>query len=132
VHCPHCHQENPPRARFCLACGLRLRLTCGGCGTELPGQARFCIECGQPTGLLAAGEPARAQTVAGEAARAQTVAGEAAAEALLPAGPPVAAGPARVILERGEVLEDHARGARRDRRAGGQERLRGQIGRAHV
>ncbi len=48
MQCPQCHQENPPQANFCLACGVRLTLTCSACGTELPAGARFCLACGQP------------------------------------------------------------------------------------
>src|SRR5262245_5208328 len=48
MQCPQCHQENPPQARFCLACGVRLTLACEACGTELPTGARFCLTCGQP------------------------------------------------------------------------------------
>jgi hypothetical protein len=86
VHCPHCGQENPSQARFCLACGRRLRLTCDACGTELPGHARFCIECGQPTGNAAAQPPDRT------------------------APPPLDAAPAvvsagRIVLERHDVLD---------------------------
>src|SRR3972149_3528176 len=48
MKCPRCQQENPPQAKFCLGCGVRLALTCAKCGTELPAGARFCLECGQP------------------------------------------------------------------------------------
>src|SRR5215831_8550673 len=48
IQCPQCHQENPPQANFCLACGVRLTLSCQACGTELPTGARFCLACGQP------------------------------------------------------------------------------------
>jgi class 3 adenylate cyclase len=48
MQCPHCRQENPPQAKFCLECGARLVLTCAHCGTELPAGAKFCFECGQP------------------------------------------------------------------------------------
>lgn len=54
VHCPQCQQNNPAEARFCLACGTRLRLTCKDCGTELPPRARYCFECGHPTVAVAA------------------------------------------------------------------------------
>jgi hypothetical protein len=48
MQCSQCHQENPPQAKFCLACGVRLTLACSACGTELPAGARFCLACGQP------------------------------------------------------------------------------------
>src|SRR5438045_1248979 len=47
MQCPQCQQANPPQANFCLACGVRLTLTCSACGTELPAGARFCLSCGQ-------------------------------------------------------------------------------------
>ena len=47
IQCPQCYQENPPQVNFCLACGVRLTLTCGACGTALPVGARFCLACGQ-------------------------------------------------------------------------------------
>lgn len=52
MQCPQCHQENPPQARFCLACGVRLTLACSACGTALPAGARFCLACGQPVRAL--------------------------------------------------------------------------------
>jgi hypothetical protein len=58
MHCPRCQQDNPPQARFCLACGARLTLQCDQCGTELPGGARFCLHCGQP---LTARSPAESR-----------------------------------------------------------------------
>ena len=51
MQCPQCQQENPPQAKFCLACGVRLTLACSACGTELPAGARFCLACGQPVQL---------------------------------------------------------------------------------
>src|SRR5215470_14422714 len=51
MKCPRCQQENPPRARFCMACGSGLSVRCGKCGTELPGEARFCFACGQQVEL---------------------------------------------------------------------------------
>jgi|SRR5262249_50319814 len=52
MQCPQCHQDNPPQANFCLACGIRLTLMCSACGTELPAGARFCLACGQPVQAL--------------------------------------------------------------------------------
>ena len=48
--CPQCEHANPHDAKFCLECGRRLVLSCGGCGTELPAGAKFCKECGQAVG----------------------------------------------------------------------------------
>ena len=48
MRCPRCQQENPPQAKFCLACGAPLILNCESCGTALPGGARFCLQCGRP------------------------------------------------------------------------------------
>ena len=48
MRCPACHEDNPPRARFCLACGVRLAAVCAACGATAPEGARFCPECGQP------------------------------------------------------------------------------------
>ncbi len=50
MKCPQCQQDNPSHARFCLGCGAKLSLACGGCGAELPGGARFCLQCGQAVG----------------------------------------------------------------------------------
>ena len=48
MQCPQCQQQNPPQAKFCLECGVRLVLLCAQCGTALPAGAKFCLECGQP------------------------------------------------------------------------------------
>ena len=32
--CPHCQQENPLQAKFCLECGSPLALTCTRCGAR--------------------------------------------------------------------------------------------------
>src|SRR4029450_9557196 len=45
--CPSCGAENPPRAKFCMACGSALAPTCPACGAENPPGAKFCIECGE-------------------------------------------------------------------------------------
>ena len=54
MQCPRRQHENPPQAKFCLECGVRLAQPCGNCGTELPQGAKFCLECGQPVGSAAA------------------------------------------------------------------------------
>src|SRR5262245_54239045 len=61
MQCPQCHQDNPPQARFCLACGVHLTLMCSACGTELPAGARFCLACGQP---VQAPDPVQARPTA--------------------------------------------------------------------
>jgi class 3 adenylate cyclase/tetratricopeptide (TPR) repeat protein len=55
--CPSCTTENPPQARFCLACGTQLALTCAACGESLPPEAKFCMSCGTPV----AGAPVAAR-----------------------------------------------------------------------
>ena len=54
--CPACRHENPPQAKFCLACGAPFAHRCGHCGTELPQSARFCLECGHSVGSAAAAQ----------------------------------------------------------------------------
>ena len=56
MKCPHCQQDNPAHARFCLGCGSRLALACGSCGVELPGNARFCLQCGQAVATFTVSE----------------------------------------------------------------------------
>src|SRR6058998_3411800 len=46
--CAVCSHENPPRAKFCQQCGVRLEIRCARCGSELPPSARFCHDCGLP------------------------------------------------------------------------------------
>ncbi|MFQ5946510.1 MAG: AAA family ATPase [Anaerolineae bacterium] len=46
MRCPQCQEENPPRAKFCNACGTRFQVVCPACAhTNAPG-SRFCNECG--------------------------------------------------------------------------------------
>ncbi len=59
MQCPQCHHENPGDAKFCLECGRRLALSCGGCGIELPAGAKFCTECGQAVGAATSPTAAR-------------------------------------------------------------------------
>jgi class 3 adenylate cyclase len=56
VKCPRCQHENPPQAKFCLECGVRLALTCFKCRSELPAGAKFCLECGEPVTVRTASE----------------------------------------------------------------------------
>ena len=49
--CPSCGKENPPEARFCLACGAELRRPadvrfCDQCGAKALPQAKYCSSCG--------------------------------------------------------------------------------------
>jgi class 3 adenylate cyclase/tetratricopeptide (TPR) repeat protein len=74
--CSECSTENPPGARFCMACGTQLERSCPACGEKAIAGARFCAACG--TALAAevkAGEPAA--TGAAEPAAASTAAGAA-------------------------------------------------------
>jgi len=57
MKCPRCQQENPPQAKFCLECGVRVALTCTKCRSELPAGAKFCLECGEPLASQATPEP---------------------------------------------------------------------------
>src|SRR5690348_9927835 len=47
MRCPNCQTINPPQAKFCLECGIRL-VVCPNCGTVNLPIAKFCIECGTP------------------------------------------------------------------------------------
>ena len=55
MRCSRCQEDNPARAKFCLACGARLATSCPSCGAEAPEGARFCPACG---GSLQAGAAA--------------------------------------------------------------------------
>ncbi len=57
MKCPRCQHENPPQAKFCLECGVRVALTCAKCRSELPADAKFCLECGEPVASQATAEP---------------------------------------------------------------------------
>jgi hypothetical protein len=48
MKCPRCPYENPPGSTFCLGCGTRLGVACGGCGSDLPAGSRSCNTCGTP------------------------------------------------------------------------------------
>src|SRR5437588_413526 len=46
MNCPRCATENPPGAKFCRGCGVRLDAICSACRhSNIPG-SRFCNECG--------------------------------------------------------------------------------------
>ncbi len=55
--CPQCGEENPERAKFCLACGQALGRHCPACGAENPERAKFCLECGARLAAPAATQP---------------------------------------------------------------------------
>ena len=57
MKCPRCQQENPPGAKFCIACATSLARACVQCGTQLPPEARFCPKRARPTGESAATRP---------------------------------------------------------------------------
>ena len=42
MHCPRCHHENLPEARFCEACAAPFGRTCSNCGAPVGDSARFC------------------------------------------------------------------------------------------
>src|SRR5262245_25772740 len=63
MQCPSCRQDNPARARFCVACGVRLPAGCATCGAELPAGARFCPECGTAVAPAVAGPTTTGATV---------------------------------------------------------------------
>jgi class 3 adenylate cyclase/predicted ATPase/ribosomal protein L40E len=67
MNCPSCGTENPPRAKFCMACGSALALTCPACGAENPPGAKFCIECGETLEAPAPAEEAAPEAPAAEA-----------------------------------------------------------------
>jgi class 3 adenylate cyclase/tetratricopeptide (TPR) repeat protein len=46
MQCPTCTFENPPTAKFCGECGIRLKLSCPQCGSENPFRSKFCNQCG--------------------------------------------------------------------------------------
>src|SRR3954468_17256168 len=60
--CQSCGTENPPAARFCMACGAQLERRCGNCGTAAPPEARFCMECGSELAGAAPARPAPSAT----------------------------------------------------------------------
>ena len=56
--CRNCSAENPPAARFCMACGEQLEESCPACGAPALADARFCVSCG--TAISADAEQLRA------------------------------------------------------------------------
>jgi class 3 adenylate cyclase len=56
MKCPRCQQKNPPQARFCSECGIRLTTVCAKCQSELPAGAKFCQQCGEPVASRASTE----------------------------------------------------------------------------
>jgi class 3 adenylate cyclase len=55
--CPLCRRENPPGARFCNHCGVRLDASCAACGQSNPPGSKFCNGCGTPLGAQTAQAP---------------------------------------------------------------------------
>ena len=53
MKCRRCQQENPPLARFCMACASPLARACAGCGADLPAVAKFCPQCARPVDAAA-------------------------------------------------------------------------------
>jgi class 3 adenylate cyclase/tetratricopeptide (TPR) repeat protein len=75
MSCPRCATENPPGAKFCRGCGVRLDAICPACQhSNLPG-SRFCNECGHalvsdaPTPSGASALPAPARTLPSDRAQ---------------------------------------------------------------
>ena len=50
MHCPSCHHENRPDAKFCNECASPLASRCAMCGSENPPDAKFCNQCASPLG----------------------------------------------------------------------------------
>ena len=51
MKCPHCKHENPPWARFCGRCVVRLAsICCSSCGASNPSENKFCWQCAAPLG----------------------------------------------------------------------------------
>jgi class 3 adenylate cyclase len=46
MKCPKCQQKNPNGAKFCNACGSKLKVVCPACGNINPQDSKFCNECG--------------------------------------------------------------------------------------
>jgi len=57
MRCPQCQEENPPRARFCNACGTRFEVLCPACAHANAPGSRFCNECGATLGDAAVSTP---------------------------------------------------------------------------
>ncbi len=57
MRCPQCQEENPPRAKFCNACGARFQVLCPACAHANAPGSRFCNECGQALGEAAVSTP---------------------------------------------------------------------------
>lgn len=52
LDCPHCRRWNPPEARFCNACGHRLKGSPCACGHINPPSSLFCHKCGRQIDAL--------------------------------------------------------------------------------
>jgi class 3 adenylate cyclase/tetratricopeptide (TPR) repeat protein len=59
MRCPQCQEENPPRAKFCSACGTRFQIVCPACAHPNAPGSRFCNECGAALGGAGASAPTK-------------------------------------------------------------------------
>src|SRR5262249_13700217 len=48
MHCPRCHHENPPEARFCEACAAPFGRTCSNCGAQERDSVKFLLASAYP------------------------------------------------------------------------------------
>jgi class 3 adenylate cyclase/tetratricopeptide (TPR) repeat protein len=48
MRCLRCESDNPEGTKFCIECGLPLRVQCPRCGADTLPRAKFCGECGTP------------------------------------------------------------------------------------
>lgn len=49
IKCPKCQAELASTAKFCVNCGLQLKINCS-CGAVISGASKFCPECGKKVG----------------------------------------------------------------------------------
>src|SRR4051812_20690980 len=50
--------QNPPPAKFCMACGGKQELLCPSCSTPYTDGQKVCMDCGTPLGGAAPPPPA--------------------------------------------------------------------------
>ena len=55
--CTRCQHDNPPDAKFCNGCGIRLELICPQCRHSNPPVSRFCAQCATPLAKAGASVP---------------------------------------------------------------------------
>lgn len=63
--CPACEGENPPQARFCLACGTPLVMRCPACDTINARTRTSCHHCHAALGVPVADEAVASVSVSG-------------------------------------------------------------------